>query len=127
MRQAGVAFKNARIQTAKVGAKGTPRRRRQGQARLARAQAQHPGLGRRRGVKIVKLYLRVEAREVLYSFLVALGSGALEPVSGFAEVDFRAFSVPVANAKVILSRGKALICREREVPDRFFKSLLKIK
>ena len=30
---------------------GTPRRRRQGQARLARAQAQHLGLGRRRGLK----------------------------------------------------------------------------
>ena len=38
-------------------------------------------------------------REAFCSFLAALGSGALEPVSGFAEVDFRAFSVPVAKAK----------------------------
>ena len=91
------------------------------------AQAPHLGLGRRRGVKIVRLYSRVEAREALYSILVALGSGALEPVSGFAEVDFRAFSVPVTHANVELSRGIALICREREVPDRLFKFLLRMK
>ena len=74
-----------------------------------------------------RLYLRVEARETLYSFLEALGSGALEPVSGFAEVDFRAFSVPVAKAKVELSGGIALICREREVPERLFKFLVRMK
>ena len=128
MRQAGFAFKNARHHTATVGAERNAATTTPGQARLARAQAQHPGLGRRGGVKIVRLYSsRVEAREGLYSCLVALGSGACEPVSGFAEVDFCAFSVPVANAKVILSRGKALICREREVPERFFKFLLRMK
>ena len=47
-----------------------PRRRRQGQARLARPQAQHPGLERRRGVKIIRLYSRVEVREGICSFLV---------------------------------------------------------
>ena len=75
----------------------------------------------------VRLYSRVEAREVPCSFLVALGSGALEPVSGFAEVDFRAFSAPVTNAKVELSSGKALIRRERVVLERLFKSLLRMK
>ena len=45
-----------------------------------------------------RLNSRVEAREGVCSILVALGSGALEPVSGFAEVDFRAFSVPVTKA-----------------------------
>ena len=58
---------------------------------------------------------------------MALGSGALEPVSGFAEVDFRAVSVHVTTAKVELSNGEALIRREREVPDRFFKFLLRMK
>ena len=58
------------------------------------------------GVKIFRLlYLRVEVREELYSILVALGSGALEPVPGFAEVDFRAFSVPVTHAKASLCQG----------------------
>ena len=61
--------------------------------------------------------MRVEAREVLCSSLVALGSGAFEPVSGFAEVDFRACSIVVTAAEVILSRGIALIRRERVVPD----------
>ena len=78
-------------------------------------------------MKIVRLYLRVEAREVLPRTLVALGSGALEPVSGFAEVDFRAFSVPVTAAKVMLRSGNALIRRERVVPERFFMFLLIIK
>ena len=45
------------------------------------------------------LYSGVGVRETLYSFLVALGSGALEPVSGFAEVDLRACSVHVTHAK----------------------------
>ena len=71
--------------------------------------------------------MRVEAREGLDSILVNLGSGALEPVSGFAEVDFRAFSFHVTEAKAILSRGIALIRREREVPERFFKFLLRMK
>ena len=75
----------------------------------------------------LRLYSRVEGREVLYSSLVALGSGALEPVSGFAEVDFRAVSVPVTDAKVGLSIAISLIRRERVVPERFFKSLLRIK
>ena len=57
------------------------------------------------GVKTSRLYLRVEVREELYSILVALGSGALEPVPGFAEVDFRAFSVPVTHAKASLCQG----------------------
>ena len=74
-----------------------------------------------------RLYLRVEARETLYSFLEALGSGALEPVSGFAEVDFRAFSVPVKTAKIALRTCIALIRPEREVPERFFKFLLRMK
>ena len=70
---------------------------------------------------------RVEVREGLYSFLVALGSGALEPVPCFAEVDFRAVSVPVTNAKVGLPTRIALIRREREAPERFFKFLFRIK
>ena len=105
--------------------RGTPRRR--GQARLARARAQYLGLGRRRGVKIVRLYSGVEFRETRYSFLVALGSGALEPAPGFAEVDFRAFSGLVTNAKVGLPTFMALIRRERVVPERFFMFLLIIK
>ena len=72
--------------------------------------------------------MRVEEREVRYSTLVALGSGALEPVSGFAEVDFRACSgVHVIAAKIDLSTGMALIRRERVVTERFFKSLLRMK
>ena len=67
-----------------------------------------------------RLNSRVEAREGVCSILVALGSGALEPVSGFAEVDFRAFSIPVTAAKVALRIGIALIRRERVVPERFF-------
>ena len=70
---------------------------------------------------------RVEARELTYGCLVALGSGALEPVSGFAEVDFRGFSVPVTTAKVILSKSIALIRREHKVPERFFNFLLRMK
>ena len=69
--------------------------------------------------------MRVEAREVPCSFLVALGSGALEPVSGFAEVDFRAGSFVVPEAKVALRIGIALIRRERVVPERFFKFILR--
>ena len=68
-----------------------------------------------------------EVREARYSILVAFGSGALEPVSGFAEVDFRAFSVPVTAAKVELPVRIALIRRERVVPERFFESLLRVK
>ena len=73
------------------------------------------------------LYLRVESREVLYSILVALGSGALVPVSGFAEVDFRAFSGLVTIAKGILRIGIALIRRERVVRERFCKAMRSIK
>ena len=51
LRQTGFAFKNFRFQTAKVGAERHAATRGQGQARLARAQAQQLGLGRRRGVK----------------------------------------------------------------------------
>ncbi|KAH8075834.1 hypothetical protein JL720_10544 [Aureococcus anophagefferens] len=43
--------------------------------------------------------MRVEAREVLYGGLVALGNGA-RSASGFAEVDFRACSVHVTSAKI---------------------------
>ena len=84
------------------------------------------GLGRRRGVR-VRLYSRVEAREVPYSILLALGSGARVPVSGFAEVDFRAISALVTNAKVVLCTCITLIRGERVVPERFFKSLLRVK
>ena len=69
----------------------------------------------------------VEAREVLYSFLAALGGGALEPVSGFVEVDFRAFSVLVTAAKASLCKSFALISRERVVLERFFMFLFRIK
>ena len=62
-----------------------------------------------------------------YSILLALGSGALEPVSGFADVDFRACSIVVTAAEVILSIGIALIRRERVVPERFLMFLLSRK
>ena len=71
--------------------------------------------------------MRVEFREALYSSLEALGSGALEPVSGFAEVDLRACSVPVTHANPVLRTGKALIRREGVVSERFFMFLLRIK
>ena len=59
------------------------------------------------------LYSRVKVREGIYSSLVALGSGALEPASGHAEVDFRAVSVLVTAAKAKLPSDMALIRRER--------------
>ena len=98
------------------------------------AKAKHDSPARKRSIPgsgdaawRLRLYLRVEAREVLYSFFVALGSSALEPVSGFAEVDFRASSVPATAAKVILRIGIALIRRERVIPERFFMFLLRVK
>ena len=104
-RQAGFAFRNARHQTAKVG---------RGEERDDDdAKAKHDSTARKRSISgsgddaALRLGLcsRVELCEGLYSSLVALGSGALEQVSGFAEVDFRAFSVPVTHAKASLCQG----------------------
>ena len=68
-------------------------------------QRQRRGHQPLRGGVQLHVLVRVEVREELDSILVALGSGALEPVSGFAEVDFRACSVPVTRAKARLSTG----------------------
>ena len=100
--QAGFAFRNARIQTAKVGAEKnaattTPR------PSTTRLRASISGSGDDAAFSL-RLYSSVEAREVLYSILVALGSGALEPVSGFAEVDFRAYSKKLVEVKIAVMK-----------------------